>query len=294
MTELTQPTVGAAETNSVPTMRAHEPAGPRIWESMKRHWVLTILPVVVLVPLAVAIGVARTPKYQAEARLIVGRLSITNPGLAGFVTATQSLAAAYARAVSAAPVTEPVGKKVGMTSKEVASRLEGSPIQLSPVFRVIATGASSRQAMLLANETSTALITYVSALNRENPDGPDLLRRFRKASREFSEANLDLTAAQATYNGTPTAQNKRAVDAAAAVRSAAELEKNTTGSLYTSSEAGQSTASLVSTLNAATTAKSDRSSVTQLLVLVAIIVGLLVGTALATAADRRERRQAAA
>lgn len=299
MTELTHSTqtaTGGGEANSTPTAGGREPAGSRIWASMKRHWVLTILPVLILVPIAVGIGVARSPKYQAESRLIVGRLSITNPGLAGFVVATQSLATAYARAVSAAAVTEPVGKQVGMTSKEVASRLEGSPIQLSPVFRIIATGKTASQAVALANDTSNALISYVSTLNRENPDGPGLLKRFREASKEYSNADLTMKTAQANYNHSGTEGNRRALNAAVAVRSQAELEKNTFGTLYTSSEAGQSTASLVSTLNAATkaTTTSDRSSVTQLLVLVAIIVGLLLGTALATAAGRRERARAAA
>lgn len=259
-----------------------------IWDAVKRHRVRTIAPVVILVALAIGIGVVRSPKYTAETHLIVGRLSITNPGLSGFVTATQSLAAAYSRAVTASPVTEPVARQVHMTPSEVSSRVSGSPVQLSPVFRVIADGSSTNQAIALANDTSNALISYVSTLNRENPDGPDLLRRFRVASKEFSSANLAFQAAQDAYKKSPTEANRRAVDAAETLRASAELEKNTVGSLYTSSEAGQSTASLVSTLNTATTASSDRGSVIQLLVLVAIVVGLAVGTALATARARRE------
>jgi hypothetical protein len=292
MTELTQANTENSQTHLLGALDGAHAHRIGTWDAMKRHWVRAILPVVVLVPIAIVIGLGRTPSYTSETRLIVGRLSITNPGLAGFVTATQSLAAAYARAVTASAVTDPVGKDLDMTPKAVASRLEGSPIQLSPVFRVIAHGATSDQAVALANDTSNALIGYVSSLNRENPDGPNLLKRFRTASKEFSSANLDTQTAQANYNHSPTEGNRRALDAAVAVRAQAELEQNTFGALYTSSEAGQSTASLVSTLNPASTATSDRGSVTQLLVLVAIIAGLVIGAALATARASRVARGA--
>jgi capsular polysaccharide biosynthesis protein len=294
MTELTQANTENSQTPLLGDLDGAHAHRISAWEAMKRHWVRAILPVVILVPIAIVIGLGRSPKYTSETHLIVGRLSITNPGLAGFVTATQSLAAAYARAVTASAVTEPVGKELGITPKQVASRLEGSPIQLSPVFRVIAHGASAGQAVALANDTSNALISYVSSLNRENPDGPNLLKRFRAASKEFSSANLEMQSAQDNYDHSQTEGNRRALDAAVAVRAQAELEKNTFGVLYTGSEAGQSTASLVSTLNPATTATSDRGSVTQMLVLVAIIAGLVIGLALATARARRGERHTAA
>lgn len=263
-----------------------------IWESMRRHWIVAMLPALLLIPIGVGIGVARSPRYTAESRLIVGRLAIGNPGLSGFVTATQSLASAYSRAVTATGVVEPVARKLGMTTSEVGSRVAGSPIQQSPVLRIIATGTSTAQAIALANTTSTALIAYVSSLNRENPDGSRLLTQYGRASRAFNRADLKLQAAQGTFRRRPNAAHAAALSAATSARAAAQLEMQTAGALYQASEAGQAAASLVGTLNDATSATSDRRSVEELLGIVGALVGLAIGAALATARAKRVTRAA--
>jgi capsular polysaccharide biosynthesis protein len=265
-----------------------------IWEAMRRHWVRTLLPVLVLVPIAAGIGIARSPRYTAESRLIVGRLAVSNPGLSGFVTATQSLAASYSRAVTAAAVTGPVASRLHMTVQQVGSRVSASPIQQSPVFRVIATGTSVAGAIALANQASNALVGYASKLNRENPDGPLLLSRYEDLSQAVGRASVKLHAAAKAYRRSPTRSNAAAVDLAQGARAGALLQLSTVGGLFTSSEAGQSSASLVESLNKATSASSDRKSVLELLIFLAVVVGLAFGAALATAAANRVRRDGVA
>ena len=290
MSTVAQSTFNGADTHGVPAAaRADARAG--IWEAMGRRRHLTVLPILILLPISMALGLARSPRYTAETRLIVGRLAITNPGLSGYVTATQSLASAYSRAVTATEVTEPVAREMKMSTREVASRLAASPIQQSPVFRVIATGASQSQAIALANDASGALIGYVAKLNRENPDGPRLLAQYGRATHAFDRANLQQQSAHARFRRSPNAVNEAAFSATSSARASAELQRTTLGALYQSSESGQAISSLVGTLNTASTASSDRNSVLELLAFLAIAVGLAIGAALATARANRALRE---
>jgi hypothetical protein len=286
-----QSALNGADTDGAAAVARAETPRIGIWEAMGRHRRLTVLPILILLAITVALGLGRSPRYSAETRLIVGRLAITNPGLSGYVTATQSLAAAYSRAVTASEVTEPVARELNMSVGEVTSRLAASPIQQSPVFRVIATGRSRAQAIALANDTSRSLIGYVAKLNRENPDGPRLLAQYGRATRAFDRASLEQQTAHARFNRRPNRANEATFSAASSARAAAELQTTTLGALYESSESGQAISSLVGTLNTATTASSDRNSVLELLAFLAVAVGLAIGAALATARANRSRRE---
>lgn len=291
MSTVAQSTLNGSETDRAPALTRGDADRVGIWDAMRRHRLLAALPVLILLPVAVALGLERSPRYTAEARLIVGRLSITNPGLSGYVTATQSLASAYSRALTASEVTEPVARALNMSPQEVSSRLAGSPIQQSPVFRVIATGRSPAQAVGLANDASSALITYVGKLNRENPDGPRLLAQYTRATRAFDRATLQQQAAHARFLRAPNRVNEGAFGAASSARASAQLEMTTVGTLYESSESGQAISSLVGTLNTAAGASSDRNSVLELLAALAVAVGLAIGAALAAARANRPRRE---
>lgn len=289
MSTVAPTSLNGGETEALSELTPGRTARVGIWDAMRGHPLLSVLPVLILLPVSVGLGLAREPRYTAEARLIVGRLDISNPGLSGYVTATQALAGAYSRAVTAAQVTEPVARELHISPHEVSSRLAGSPIQESPLFRIIATGSSRGQAVALANDTSRALIAYVAKLNRENPDGPRLLAQYAHATRTFNRASLQQQSAQGTFRRRPTSRNEAAFSAASAARASAELQMSTIGALYQGSEAGQAISSLVGTLNSATGASSDRNSVIELLAVLAVLVGLAIGAALATARANRHR-----
>ena len=55
---------------------------PRIgvFQAARRHWLLVLLPILVLVPVAAVLAARRTPTYSAEARMVVGQLNISTPG----------------------------------------------------------------------------------------------------------------------------------------------------------------------------------------------------------------------
>ena len=255
---------------------------------MRRHRFLTILPVVVLVAIAIGVGFVRSPRYTAETRLIVGRLNIGNPGLAGFVTATQSLASAYSRAVTAADVVDPVARRLHMTPGQVSSQITSTPIQNSPVFKVIATAKSKSLAIALANDASEALTSYVSMLSQHNPDSTRLLGEYGQVSQLFNRAQTRLQVATQLYRRSPTKANAARLDSASTARASAQLQLQTVASSYQASAAGQGSASLVETMNTATSASGDRGSIIQLLAFVAAVVGLMLGAALASARANRD------
>jgi hypothetical protein len=267
------------------------PAG--VWDAMRRHRWLVILPTVLLVTIAVGLGFVRSPRYTAETRLIVGRLNIGNPGLAGFVTATQALASAYSRAITATGVVDPVARRLHMTPSAVSSQITSTPIQNSPVFRVIATAKSQALAIALANDASEALTSYISTLGLNNPDSTRLLGEYGQVSHAFNQANARFQDAENRYRHSSTKANAAQLSSATTARASAQLQLQTIASSYQASAAGQGSTSLVETMNTATSTTSDRGSVIQMLAFVAAVVGLALGAALANARAKRNLSPAA-
>jgi hypothetical protein len=261
---------------------------------MRRHRLLTVAPVVIAVAIAAGLGFVRSPRYTAETRLIVGRLNIGNPGLAGFVTATQALASAYSRAITANGVVNPVARQLHMSPGAVSSQITSTPIQDSPVFRVIATAKSKALAIALANDASAALSSYVSTLSQNNPDSTRLLGEYGQISQAYDRVQGRLLVDQHQFRRSPSKANARLLNSATTARASDLLQLQTIAGAYQSSEAGQGSTSLVQTMNTATSASSDRGSIIQLLAFVAAVVGLALGAALASARANRGLTKAAA
>lgn len=266
-----------------------------VWNSARRHRVLATLPIILLVGAAVFFGLARGPSYSAESRLIVGRLDISAPGaLAGFQEATQSLAAAYSRAIVADAVVDPVSKQLRIDTTSVRDQTSATPIQNANVFKIDATGPDARTAVSLANAMTTSLIRYVLRLNRTNPDAPRLLAQFRSAALRYERAlrtqqRLDSRATRTGSLGDQQAANQARVSTQQAL-----LERETFRTGYQTSQEGQSSSSQIQVLAPAARASNDRTTVLEELILAGLVAGILVGLAAATLREnsRRARRQA--
>jgi uncharacterized protein involved in exopolysaccharide biosynthesis len=60
--------------------------------ALRRHWIVAILPVIVLVGVAAALGLQRTPRYTATASLSVGRIYVNTPaGVSGWTALRKGL-----------------------------------------------------------------------------------------------------------------------------------------------------------------------------------------------------------
>jgi uncharacterized protein involved in exopolysaccharide biosynthesis len=279
MTQLTDPSY-------TEPFDSHHPDGrPRVTVvgAALRHWVLVLLPMLALMGVAAFIGLARAPVYTAKARMNVGRIDVSSPGaLAGFSTATESLAASYSRAVDAEGVVNAVSRQTGLSPNLVDRRTDATPVPTSPVFVISARGLSATSAIRLANTTSTALIEYLTLLNRANPDSDRLFKQFQDSAIAVQERVNTRDRLQKSAGPILSASEERTLAEAQARVEAAVLRRESLRSLYQSSLGGQSTTSLLQVLSSARRASSDRSTRLQLLLFLAAAAGLLVGLALAT------------
>ncbi len=259
---------------------------------MLRNWWLVLIVVMGFVAAAAATAVVRSPTYTAVTRLAVGRIDITSPGaLSGYAVATQALANGYSRTVTAQAVAKPVAAKTGLPVAEVQGSVTATPIAESPVFRVEATASTEKLAITLANESSHSLIRYAARLNQNNPDSTRLLDQFKTASVVTKLAKQELHSAVEDAGEEPTTSAEVGVARAQSGYDAAKLRVGALEKAYTASVQGQVATQLVQVISPATTAASDRSSVLLIRVFVGIVIGLLLGGALAYLRESRRVRR---
>lgn len=275
--------------------RADREGGSRlsILQSVRRRPFLSVLPPILLVLVAAGYSFQRVPVYTAEARMSVGGIDLSQPGaLNGYATATQALATAYSRAIGAQEVVRSVSKDTDLTPVAVRSRLDATPVPQSPIFRILATGDNANQAIAVANSASKALRTYVSdSSSTSAAQGDSLLRAFRIEQLAAARASQKLATAKQRLEASPTAKNRAAVARAQADSSAAQLRANVASQAYTKSVGATSVNQSVTILSPATFALNDRRSKIQIYAFIALLVGAVLGAALATLAeDRRYRR----
>lgn len=254
--------------------RRELPQAPQmgVLDSLRRHLPIALLPVVVLACLAVALAFVRTPVYTSEARLNVGGLNLTQQSIEGYTAAVQQLAVAYSRSVDASGVIEPVAREVGLSPTEVVDQVSATPIPGSSVVSVEATGSDAKEAEAVADATADSLVDYAIELNSGRSTSERLLERYRGASKELQEAQGKLQSTPGSGTGRQALETRVAV---------ARLQRDTTGFLFTQSQAGQAATELIQKLAPAREAASDRRKVLQNYLAAAVIAGLLIGVGLA-------------
>jgi uncharacterized protein involved in exopolysaccharide biosynthesis len=246
---------------------------PSPFQAVMRHPFVTLLTIVVFVAGAFAFGTLREPTWTSEARLGVGELSPSTDSAPGIVEANQQLASAYSRAVSAERVIAPVSAELGLTKRDVQSRLTASPIPESPVITVKGTGPSEREAVSVAQVGTSQLVRYIRELGNRNPEAERLLAELTSARRDAAELQK-----QAVIG----AENPELDSAKLRVKS---LEAQY---LDTTQRAG---ATPITELNPAEAASSDRNRIFKLALVAGLLAGLAVGAALATLREARLRRR---
>jgi len=252
-------------------------------QSVRRYWLLALLPIVVFVAVAVVIASKRTPTYTAEARLMVAGLNISSPGaVQGFAGAAQDLAASYPLVIDADGVVNPVARRLHTTPGDVRSRLSASQVPSSSLVRVIATGSSAGDAIQLANTASKALVSFLVKFNRDAPDAARLLAQLRAAELAYQHANAVLVTARANSPLSASAPPTRSEQKLAAAADLARIKLNGLQADYQNELQGQAVSSLLQPLVSAQAASSDRHSKLQITVFIALISGLFVGLGLAT------------
>src|SRR3954447_7268041 len=178
MSTLTAPS--RSDHDSQPRIPLREPP-PNPLQAVARHPFLTLIPIVVLVGAAVALGLARQPTYTAESRVSVGNLSPSEQTAPGIVDANEQLASSYSRAITAQSVVRVVSRRTHLPRGEVAGHLSASPIAKSPIVTIKGTGDTSTAAVRLAVVSTDALVAYVRSISNSNAGSNAALQRYQAA-----------------------------------------------------------------------------------------------------------------
>jgi capsular polysaccharide biosynthesis protein len=260
-------------------------AAAAAWGAVRRHPWHALIPLVACLIVAFVLTTFRSPEYTAEAQLGISRIDVSTYSIPGFVSASRELAASYSRALKTSAVTRPLARDLGIRPAEVSSRLSASPIPESAVIVVTAKGSSEREAVELANAAKTALIAYVTRLNRSNPDSARLLSAFERASLELRTAR----GARADALSAKASDRQETLDQLNARIAKAKLEVKTLNGLYRASQQGQAATDVIQVLSPATSARSDAGAFLQRLLFVGLLAGLFAGVGVALLRANRDR-----
>jgi uncharacterized protein involved in exopolysaccharide biosynthesis len=240
---------------------------------------MTLIPLVLAVGAAVAIGLARLPTYTAEARVNVGRINVPAFTLQGVIQGNTTLAASYSRAIGAPAVINPASRVAHISQQEATARLSASPIPDATLIRIDATGHTAARAIVLANAASRALIDYVAVLNRTS-GATKLLARYRRADVVATVALRRLDRANLIYAHHKTHRAANAVVQATADYDKAHLFATQLAGVYSASLSEAPGNNLLQLETPALNASSDSGSVLATLILIGGVAGLLVGLVL--------------
>ena len=253
-----------------------EPVGPVV--AALRHPLLLVVPLVVMVLAALAVGLARSPVYSAEARLSVGRVNVPAYTLQSVIQGNATLAAGYARAISAGPVIARAAKVAGVSPATARSVLSASQIPETTLIRVEATAPDRGTAVALANGGGQGLISYVTQLNSD-PGSAAVIAQYDKTEAHIQSLEYRLSRLPAHAG----AGARRYAAGLQAEIQTARLEALDLANRYQVDRGSEPGPGTVQMLVPAATAGSDRSSVLERALLIGAAAGLVLGCALALA-----------
>jgi hypothetical protein len=260
--------------------------------AVRRHWITALVPLVLLLAMAMALGVKRTPKFTATANLSVGAVFINNPaGISSVIQGTESLASVYSRVITANAVVEDTARRLAGRFPASAGQLSATPIPESPMIRVTAVAESEDQAVALANAASAALADYVNRRDRSVDEATTISDEYHRAALRYRQLLAVSRRRSERYDTDRTAENRRAQERAAAAADTARLQRDGLLLSYQSAVEGARSRSRLDVFARATSASTDRYVRLQVLLFTALVGGLLAGAALALLRALRATRR---
>ncbi len=258
-----------------------------------RHPYLFTFILLVCAGAGAALALTRPPVYSAESRLAVGSIDVESQALPGYVSATQTLAGSYSRAVDSQRVIGPLAAARRTRPENIAARLAASPVPGSSVIRIEATGTTESTAVRLANDASASLVRYVRALAPSGARSELTLGEYRNAALEEGKAQRRRAELSGRYEAVQTPELRAALREAAANLSTARLRRSALAARYQSDLQRDPGANFVQELTTATSATSDWFPTLELYAFSGGAAGLVLGAAASTALANRRRRRAA-
>jgi uncharacterized protein involved in exopolysaccharide biosynthesis len=291
-----------------PRFGYREPPRFTLAAAARRHWFLTLLPVVLLAAAGVFAGHAKKPTYSATATINVGKSDINTQATPGYLVAAEALASSYSRLVQSQHIAVPAAKKVGETPAQAGKALTAVPISNEPTFTITATGSSPARATALANAAVSALRAFVARTATQGGGTPQLLARYRKASAkafslqaqlrrlEAHAAPLDTSTVTVTTPTTNTVSQAQ-ITAAKVAAQTAQLEAQALSGQYLNLAQGGVAPTLDVLIAPTGETTTNRKTNMEKFGIVGAVGGLVIGLAfasLAGAVDVRRARRAAA
>lgn len=262
---------------------------PRIGpvEAARRQWLAVLLPILVIVPVVAAVAATRPPTYSAEARLLVGRLNLSEPGaIQGYAQAAQDLAATYPLAIDSDGVIDPLARTFHMSRQSVINSITASEVPSSAIVRVDATAKSAHLAVSLANAASGSLVQYLATQNRDDPDIARLFMKMHAAQLAYQKAEAAVPPLPKPPAHLTAAEQIAVVNAADAKARANAASHN-----YQATSQIATVSSLLQPIVSANQATSDRKTKLELSTLIAFIAALIIGLTWATVRVNRQIRR---
>jgi hypothetical protein len=256
--------------------------------SAQRRWKLLVILAVLFGVAGGAAGYLRSPVYTARAELSVGEASLATQSLPGYASAVQNLAGVYSRLVTGTSVISPASNEIGVSGSDLASRVSASPVPASSVFRISVEAGSARSAVAQNRIVVREAVNYIATLSNDGSKDTARARNgYYRAARRASAKRLEAGRLQDRDGSSATIARLNA-RAALYQQDAQVWSQRYQASATATNQDFKGAEVLAPALSAA----DDRSSWTQKLALIGIVVGLLVGVAIGTSLDRRRQRPA--
>lgn len=272
------------------------PARFSLASAVGRHWLLALLPVVVLIVAGIAAGAAKKPTYSSSATINVGKSDIATQATPGYLTAAEALASAYSRLVTSQNIVVPAARAVGESPSTAASQLTAVPIPDEPTFTITATGSSAARATALAHASVSALVAYVGKTASQQGGPAQLLSKYRAAQTRavsLQQRVSKLMGAQAKANALGTKGPKRSTIVSAKVAAqTAQLQAQALSNQYvnlSSSGVSPELDVLNSPTPGATT--TNRTTNVEKYAVIGAVAGIVIGIAFAGLAGAFEPRR---
>ena len=242
-----------------------------------------------LIGLAVGIFVAlqRTPVYTAESDFQVGPTNIRTQAIPGFETGAQTLTGSYARLVNTETFATRVARRTGLEPADVLSRVSANPIPESAVLRLTSTGASEEDAVILGDAAGRELRRYLRGQERAALTADDILKEYRTATSKLGALERKRGALRGERLGDPGAASLGEIEDVTTQIRSQELLVESAGIRYREAVQADEAAGQIKLIDSGSSASSDRSSNLQLLALIGLLSGAVLGTVLALLLARR-------
>lgn len=247
---------------------------------------IVVLPVLAFLVPSLFVAFTRQPVYTSEAQLLVAGFDVQTAAIPGFVDASRTLAGTYARLVATDTIVTPVAASLNVSKSSVAGKISATATPDAALIRVDGKGSSPKEAQRYASAAAQALVQYSSRISGN--DNGQLRRDYQAAAQALATAQLRQDQADAAVRTADAASLPAARQALAQARAdvaAAQLDANRAGQRYSNGGSGGSGVQLVGPADSAT---SDKKSKIELAIIGPILLGIVVGIALATVVVNRQ------